>query len=85
MRRKIVDTAEQQSNQSRQMRKVARDCDISRFRAEPIMNPLRWIVGLHVAGRSEFRQRIAGTADCLSRLLRAQLAAVPDDERSRAA
>ena len=85
MRRKVFGAAEQQRHQTRKMWKVAGDRDVSRFRAESITNPLRWIVRLHVARCSEFRQRIARTPERLGRLLRAQFAAVPDDERSRAA
>jgi hypothetical protein len=60
---------------------MSRDRDISRFAAQTIANPLRRIVRLQIAGRREFRERVARAPDRFRRLLRAQLAAVPHDRR----
>ena len=82
MWRKVFDTSQQQPHQTRKMWKVTGDRDVSRFRMQAVTNPLWRIVGLDVARRSQFRQRIARAPERLGRLLRAQLAAVPDDRRT---
>ena len=50
MRRKILDAFRQQCDQARQMRKMAGDHDVARFRSQSIANPLRPIVRLKVVG-----------------------------------
>src|SRR3954452_19502216 len=61
------------------MWEMSGDGDVARLRAQPIANPLRRIVRLQILAHREFRKGIAGGPEFLSRLLRAQLAAVPDD------
>ena len=82
VRRKVFNAAKQPGDETGQMWKVTGDRDVTRFRPQSIVDPLRRIVWLDVARRSEFRQWIASTPECLSCLLRAQLAAVPDHRRS---
>ena len=48
-------------------------------RAEAVAHPLGGILRLQIAGRRELRERVAGAPEGLGRLLRAELAAVPDD------
>src|SRR3954453_5857419 len=61
------------------MWEVSGDGDVARLRAQPIANPLLRIVRLHILAHRKFRKGIAGAPEFLRRLLRAQLAAVPDD------
>ena len=65
------------------MGKVAGDQDVARLSTQPFCNPLRRIVGLEIPRRTELSQRIAGAPERLGGLLRAQLAAVPDDRGAR--
>src|SRR5205823_6927077 len=71
----------QQGEQPRQVWEMAGRDDVARFSAEPIAKPLRGIVGLQIARSGELRERVAGAPHGFGGLLRAQLAAVPDDLR----
>ena len=55
------------------------DQDVARFTAQPIAHPLRRIVRLQIASSGEFCKRIARAPERFRRLLRPELAAVPDD------
>jgi len=55
--------------------------DVARFTTEAIAHPLRWIVRLQVTCGRQLSQRIADLPERLSRLLRTQFPAVPDDRR----
>jgi hypothetical protein len=63
---------------------VAGDRDVARFRSQAIADPLRRIVGLQIAAHRKLRERVARAPEFLTRLLRAQLAAVPDHVGLRA-
>ena len=73
----------EQRKQSGQVRKMAGDQDVVRFTMQAIAHPLRWIVRLQITGGGQLSQRIARPPERLSRLLRAQFPAVPDDRRLR--
>ena len=61
------------------MRKVARDQDVALLSTQPLCNPLRRIVGLEIPRRTKLGQGVTGAPQRLGGLLRAQLAAVPDN------
>ena len=65
------------------MREVTGDEHVAGFADEAIAYPLGRIVGLQIARRRQFRERVARAPERFGRLLRAQLAAVPDDRRPR--
>ena len=74
---------EEEGQQSRQMREVAGNQDVTRFAAKPVAHTRRRIARLKIGRRGEFREGIAGAPERLRRLPRAKLAAVPDDGRAR--
>ena len=84
-RHAIVMRREQQREQPGEMREVTRDQHVARFAAQPVAHPCRWIVGLQIARRREFRERVARAPARLGRLACAQFPAVPDDGGLRAA
>ena len=59
--------------------------DVARFTAKTVADPVRRVVRLQAARGRQLRERIARAPEGLRRLLRAQLAAVPDDRRHGAA
>jgi hypothetical protein len=63
--------------------KVSSDQNVARFGAQAIAHPARRIVGLQIVRRSKLGKRVARPPERLGGLTRAQLAAVPDDRRSR--
>ena len=67
------------------MRKVTGEEEVARLAAQAIAHPRWWVVGLQIARRGEFRERVARAPEGLGRLPRPQLAAVPHDGRAHAA
>jgi hypothetical protein len=84
-KRGLLARAGEQRQQSRQMRKMAGDENIALLSTKSVCDPLRWIVRLKIPCCRQRCQRIAGTPERLSGLFRAQLPAVPDHGRARAA
>lgn len=66
------------------MREMPDEQNVARFAHESIANPPWRVAGLQVARRGELRERVAGTPEGFSGLLRPKLAAVPDDRRTNA-
>ena len=79
MRWEPVGGARQEREQTRQMREMSGEQDVARFSMQPVANPMCGIIRLEIARRREISQRVARTPERLRGLLRAELAAVPDD------
>ena len=75
---------EEQGQQTRQMREVARDENIARLCAKAVPEPDWGVVGLQVARGRQLRQGVTGAPKRLGCLTGAELAAVPDDRGVRA-
>jgi hypothetical protein len=74
-----VGVADEQCQQTRQVREVADDQNIARLGAQPVPHPGRRVVRLEILGRGELCERVAGPPERLRGLTRAQLATMPDD------
>ena len=61
------------------MREMPSDQVVLCFSNQPLRDPVRWIIRLKFASRGELGQGITRSPEGFCRLLRSELAAVPDD------
>jgi len=69
---------QQQRVQPGHVRKVTSQHDVANLELEAVGHPLRVVLRLQIARRTELREGIARTPEALGGLFRAELAAVPD-------
>ena len=77
--------SDEQVEDAREAGEMPRQQDLPFVTDESVTNPFRWIRRLQTSDRRELSGRIAGASECVRRLARAQLPAVPDDFRSHVA